>query len=127
MRYKDSILKCCKLFLLSGLYLSFFAVQIFYNFDIASAKRNQHTCIKIASDTAAATSHSFFHLAQFSSKANIRLNKRFEPVSIPECQVPVFECSCIPYIPQKWGIQPAPFFQDAVHHTAPLRGPPVIA
>ncbi|MES2332293.1 MAG: hypothetical protein V4539_21980 [Bacteroidota bacterium] len=108
------------------LYLLFFAVQVFFNFDVAQKK-------PLAQNTAFAKSsagHSK-NLQHYKSKphstSKIRLNKRFQPTTIPGI---FHDLADVPVLYAQ--LKPVPLSQGNLYSlvflsTHSLRGPPVIA
>ncbi len=110
------------------LYVLFFTVQIFFNFDTGSRS------LIIGENS--------FHTGFFKSltkenvkqgevktpaKTKIRLNKRFQPSSVPG--VPVFKTEILPNFgePAQTILCTANLHASVFHYTHSLRGPPVVA
>lgn len=111
-----------------AVYLLFFTVQIFFNIDVSS-----HSF---------ATSHNAVHQGSFQKKhpetvkqrdaktvfkEKIRLNKRFEPSSIP-CTIATFAASPVQYTePLTIGLFKRNYYSSVPLKACSLRGPPVVA
>lgn len=128
MKAKLTISKFLKVFLISGLYLSFFAVQLFFNFDLANTQKSLSRGFALYnSDGGNNSAHSFYQKSSVTSKANIRLNKRFVPKSFPVCIAPVIEIGMFYYMPDKLGHYYEQSLLSTIRLSALLRGPPAIA
>ena len=108
------------------IYLMFFAVQLFFNFDIAqrSALLNYSTITKVESGHKTVVHQG---KSKPTATSKIRLNKRFQPSSIPAI------LDCIPdqpvyYAPLKpVALTRGSLYQFDFYSAHTLRGPPVIA
>ncbi len=127
MKTKLNIFKFFKIFLVSGLYLSFFAVQLFFNFDLANSRKSNSENVAYQNLETGSQAHAFYQKASVSSKANIRLNKRFEPKSFPVCIAPVIEIGLFYYTPKKLGHFYEQRLISKIKLSTLLRGPPSIA
>lgn len=128
MRTKNTILKLLKVFLISGLYFSFFAVQVLYNFDLANShKYNSGQFESKISKVGSKTVDFFYQKSTLTDKANIRLNKRFEPNSVVVCNVPIIEICVIHYMPEKLGHYNEQHLISTIPLSSLLRGPPAFA
>ena len=116
-----------KIFLISGLYLSFFAVQLFFNFDLANSQKRYSTSAEQYHQNTISKGHSVFQKSTVTSKANIRLNKRFEPKSFQVVITPVIEIGSYYYMPFELGLYSEYNFNSNIRLSASLRGPPSIA
>lgn len=116
-----------KVFLVTGIYLSFFAVQILYNFDLANSQKSNSECLSFNHLESGHQNTSFFQKPSVSSKANIRLNKRFEPKSFPYCIAAVIEIGFIYLSPNNLAHWDEQSFISHINLSTPLRGPPSIA
>ena len=112
--------------LLSLVYIAFFAVQFFFNFDFPAgsgfASVNpfaSSSVLQYQPGITKAAGHS-------SKKISFRLNKRFQPQSLPACDVVITEA------PERYICSVAPLCYHKVFITAcilinrTLRGPPVV-
>ncbi len=127
MKAKKTIYKLLKVFLISGLYISFFAVQLFFNFDLANSQKRYSTSTELHHQDAISKGHSVFQKATVTSKANIRLNKRFEPKSFQVVITPVIEIGSYYYMPLELGLFSENNFTSYNRISTFLRGPPSIA
>jgi len=127
MKAKQTITKFLKVFLVTGLYFSFFAVQLFFNFDLASSPKNYLGSGSFHHQVAGARGFYCFQKTSVSAKANIRLNKRFEPNSVPDCITPVFEVVLFLYLPDNVGCYYNNAIPSTIKSSAFLRGPPAVA
>lgn len=127
MKQKLNIFSFFKIFLLSGLYLSFFIVQLFFNFDLANNQKSNLDNVGYQSIETGLQSHAFYQKPTVSSKANIRLNKRFEPKSFPYCFAPIIEIDFIYLSPINLAQCGEQSFISHINLSTPLRGPPSIA
>jgi hypothetical protein len=127
MKARQTIFKLMKVFLISGLYLSFFAVQLCFNFDLASAQINNSRTLSLQNKGARTQPHAFNQKSSISAKTNIRLNKRFEPKSFPYSFAPVIEIGFIYLLPKNLGHYYEQRFISHINLSTSLRGPPSIA
>ena len=111
-------------FLVTTLYTAFFAVQLFFNFDLSSSKNNppNYTVQRISAQKQATTVCKY--QKSVSVKNNIRLNKRFQPSNIPYCAFPELAVNVTYHEPIVCKI-----YKEALSNSASLssylRGPPV--
>ncbi|MBY0480589.1 MAG: hypothetical protein K2Q21_04470 [Chitinophagaceae bacterium] len=118
--------KIVKSALVSVLYLAFFTVQLFFNFDLHGAV-NKKPYTNTASSASKIERETSFVLRPFIiSKSNNRLNKRFEPESIPECIVPSVFVSFSYYEPEILGSLYRITTLSIFPHTIEQRGPPCL-
>ena len=109
---------------LAFVYIAFFAVQLFFNFDLSS---NAIVCYgktpsAVASNKLQAAVHLLTH--KHSKKPVFRLNKRFQPQNLPSCNyavtnAPVLFLAALPAAAYCNVILPADYVI-----TLSLRGPP---
>lgn len=124
---KSIITKLLKLSLISGIYLSFFVVQLFFNFDFSSSPKKNSLWLSYHNSISLKKGITYFQNSTISVKANIRLNKRFEPNSIPDCIAPVIEIIIFYNMPEKLGIYREQSLLSSIKLSELLRGPPSIA
>ena len=127
MKANKTIYKLLKVFLIAGLYLSFFAVQLFFNFDLANSQKRYSSRTELEHKNDHPNGIALFQKSNFTSKANIRLNKRFEPKSFQVVITPVIEIGLYFYMPQVLGQFSENNFTSNICISAFLRGPPSIA
>jgi hypothetical protein len=108
------------------IYLMFFAVQLFFNFDIAqrSALQNYSAITKVVSGHKTAIHQDD---SRPTCKTKIRLNKRFQPSTIPVILNGAPE-KPLCYAPLKQvALTTSSLYQFNFYSAHTLRGPPVIA
>ena len=128
MKTRQTITQFLKVFLIIGIYLSFFAVQLFFNFDLSKSQKSNFGRIALHNqDATGSKGHTLYQKSSITAKANIRLNKRFEPKSIPDCIAPVFEICFFFYSPKKIGYNFDQSLLASNKLVVLLRGPPAIA
>lgn len=127
MNTRQTISQFFKVFLIIGIYLSFFSVQLFYNFDLSRYQKSNFGRISIHNSDAGAKGNASYQKSSFTAKANIRLNKRFEPKSIHDCIAPVYEIPFFFYLPEKIGDNYDQRLLSSIRLSVLLRGPPAIA
>jgi hypothetical protein len=127
MKTKQTIFKFLKSFLVIGIYLSFFAVQLLYNFDLANSQKSRSERFAFNSVDSGHQCQDYFQKSSFSSKANIRLNKRFEPNSFADCIAPVIEICLFFHTPEKLGFCYEVHLLSSIELSVLLRGPPSVA
>ena len=127
MKAKQNILKLLKVVLVTSIYLSFFAVQLLYNFDLANTQKSSSERLFFNQVDLGSKSHSNFQKSTVASKANIRLNKRFEPKSFADCVTPVTEICLFFHTPEKLGICYEVNLSSSIKFSVLLRGPPSVA
>jgi hypothetical protein len=128
MKAKQTIADFLKVFLITGLYLSFFAVQLFFNFDLSNTKKTFSAEFGFHhSNVNGKKVLNSYQNSSVSAKANIRLNKRFEPKSIPFFIAPVTEINLFLYMPEKLGHYFEESVLSSIQLSSLLRGPPAIA
>lgn len=127
MKAKQTITKFLKVFLVTGLYLSFFTVQLLFNFDLANTQKASSGVFAIHHQGHGNSSHAVYKNPSVTAKANIRLNKRFEPNSIPDCIAPVIEICLFYHMPEKLGHYYEQSILSTTKLSAFLRGPPANA
>jgi hypothetical protein len=107
------------------LYISFFTVQLFFNFDIANHFNSTDLLFSknIASTKTSALSK---EKKAKGKKQSIRLNKRFEPKAMPAYNVVVIKSPCR-YLGTKLFVSPADVFIPAPFLLSQsFRGPPSV-
>lgn len=124
MKTRQTITQFLKVFLILGIYLSFFAVQLFFNFDLSRSQKSTVGRIALQNQDTGSTGHAWYQKSSITAKANIRLNKRFEPKSIPDCIAPVFEICFFFYSPEKLGYNYNQSLLTSNKLVVLLRGPP---
>lgn len=127
MKAKQPIINFLKIFLVAGIYLSFFAVQFCYNFDLANSQKSRPDSLSYNELNSSKKVRHFYQKASVESKANIRLNKRFEPKSFATCITPVTEVCSFFHTPEKLEFCYEEHLQSSIQVSALLRGPPSIA
>ncbi len=108
------------------LYTAFFAVQLFFNFDLSSQKNNSASYAVQHISTQHHTAPVFEYQKSVSAKTNIRLNKRFQPSSIPDCLFPEFAVN-VTYNEPAFSNLYKEALSNSVSLSSYLRGPPVAA
>lgn len=127
MKSKQTIFKFLKSFLVIGIYLSFFSVQLLYNFDLANSQKSRSERFTFNSLDSGHQSHGYFQKSSIASKANIRLNKRFEPNSFADCITSVIEICLFFHTPEKLGFCYEEHLLSSIKLSVLLRGPPAVA
>lgn len=127
MNAKQTISKFLKILLVTGIYFSFFAVQLLYNFDLANSQKNNSGQFESKISKEGSKTVSFYQKSTLTYKANIRLNKRFEPNSLVVCNVPIIEICVIHYMPEKLGHYNEQYLISTIPLSSLLRGPPAFA
>ena len=108
---------------ITTVYLAFFIVQCIYNFDTSNAiVKKHHTQLKEINSN---LQHTFSVVKQHhSSKKNIRLNKRFQPETLP-ASITTVSAPEIVFIENYFS-----FYKEEVYttvfNTTTLRGPPAV-
>lgn len=110
------------------LYVAFFFVQLLFNFDFSVyQKSNDSTSFTESIQNTNSKQHILKQAKTSIAKNNIRLNKRFEPKSIGDCDFPVV----VLFVKYTSQISSGAYYGTAVLRsfllTQSLRGPPVIA
>ncbi len=109
------------------LYLAFFTVQLFFNFDLHSTANKKLTSSVDYSSFKIKKGSFFITKSNVLSKSNNRLNKRFEPKSIGEC-VPLFvSFSYCYYGTETFGYYYRINFLSDFPYSNGKRGPPAFA
>lgn len=127
MKAKQTIFKFLKAFLVIGIYISFFAVQLLYNFDLANSQKSRSESLTFNSVDSGHQSHGYSQKSSIATKANIRLNKRFEPNSFAVCITPVTEICLFVHTPEKLGFCYEVNLLSSIKFSVLLRGPPSVA
>jgi hypothetical protein len=127
MKVKKAISKLMKVFLVSGLYFSFFAVQLFFNFDVANSQKSYLSRLAFGNQDTTTKGHFHSQKTSVASKENIRLNKRFEPKSLQVVNAPLIEIYSIYYKPLVLGLFDQENLYSCIRLSSFLRGPPAIA
>ncbi len=126
MAYKKHIYGLMKGLLLAALYTAFFAVQLFFNFDLSSQKNNSIIYAVQHISTQHHAAPVFKYQKSVTAKSNIRLNKRFQPSSIPDCLFPEFAVN-VKYNEPAVSNLYKEALSNSVSLSSYLRGPPVAA
>jgi hypothetical protein len=111
------------------LYISFFTVQLFFNFDIATAQPANGTSVSFHQNSKGKNNLSVVRKAGFPSdkKVTIRLNKRYQPRTAITCS-PLIVQPIICLISSKLHVHySAGFIPSSIPPAHSLRGPPVVA
>lgn len=126
--YKKNILFIFSRFYLLLLYIPFFIVQGFFNFDTQGSHNTKtfNTSISVRSKTQQGVSY-FNTNKSPDKKAGIRLNKRFQPKNAPILISPSFELAVYFIKANLFDTYTDPLFSPAHFLTKKLRGPPIIA
>jgi hypothetical protein len=108
------------------LYVSFFIVQLFFNFDIANHS-NANTFLSFNKSAAYQSLSILKANKEKGKKQTIRLNKRFEPKAIPAYNIIIEKPSLCyletkPFVSNSFVVVHAPFLLSQS-----FRGPPVVA
>jgi hypothetical protein len=110
----------------TAVYLAFFLVQLFFNFEIASNAKmsfQKTSSLSIAKSSGASVRHSAAHPDK---KTTFRLNKRFQPQAAPVCVLFTTKAP-VRYIPSKFTNAYYGYFIPVVTPCSlSLRGPPVV-
>jgi hypothetical protein len=110
------------------LYVSFFAVQLFFNFDIAN-NPGSITCGSLYKTASVGHQYASVHKTNPAKdkKPSIRLNKRFSPKDIPAYN-PFIVQSPVYYLTEKLFVAaPGVFIPATFLLSQSFRGPPVVA
>ncbi len=122
-------LKTHKIFsttLLTAVYTAFFAVQVFFNFDIASNAKISFASLVSASAAKSKTVSVQKNTSHSPQATNFRLNKRFQPQHAPALQVIITEAP-VKYITSTDPISYRKIFIPAILPISrSLRGPPFV-
>ena len=120
---RKQVYNLLKAFPVVAIYTAFFAVQLFFNFDLCSQKDNTATnAVQNISVQHHATSCVKYQKS-ITAKNNIRLNKRFQPSSIPDCVFPVIAVIVKYNVPAVCNIY-VEALSNTISLSAYLRGPP---
>ncbi len=128
MLFKKQAYFLFKGILVAGLYVAFFFVQLFFNFDLSSSqKQNAQTYVSQNEKGQQSDQHTIKINKTNSVKKNIRLNKRFQPSGSLDFNFPAVN----PIVKYCTPISIDFNYQEAILNTvtlsASLRGPPAIA
>jgi hypothetical protein len=107
-------------------YISFFTVQLFYNFDIASHPGNIITSASFQKNEVLKNNHAVAKKAAFPSekKENFRLNKRYQPRTVVCCDAFVLKpVTCFVFSKQHVHYSTG-FIPFSIPRAHSLRGPP---
>lgn len=128
MLLKKEIYKPLRGLFTACLYIAFFTVQLFFNFDLQASQAHDLQGNLFQNVVAQNTSHQFFkQKVSVTGKTNVRLNKRFEPESIADCEVPSITISFVRNAPLSLAYYYNDAILSAVTLSISLRGPPVLA
>jgi len=123
---RKQVYNLLKAFPVVAIYTAFFAVQLFFNFDLSSQKNNSIIYAVQHISTQHHAAPVFKYQKSVTAKTNIRLNKRFQPSSIPDCLFPELTVNVRYKEPAVSSL-----YKEALSNTVSLsfylRGPPVIA
>ena len=109
------------------MYLLFFTVQIFFNLDTGSRTLSPYTAVYSVSHTALSAKNSKQDVAKSPAKSKIRLNKRYEPSSIPPLAVVVTERPVVYITSVKIRFYKNDFYHFVFLSSQSQRGPPFVA
>jgi len=109
--------------LLASVYVAFFAVQCIYNFDVSNTVTKAYSVqIKKADDK----QQQYLSVAsqQHPAKKNIRLNKRFQPETLPVI-IPTINAPLIVFSEKAVADYREAVYTSSIYQTF-LRGPPAV-
>jgi len=109
------------------MYLLFLSVQIFFNLDIAQRSSPGEAQFHLANLTTAHKESAKQLTGKTSFNPKIRLNKRFQPSSIPATFIAIAEISLDYARPEQTGLCDSNLYGSVFLYTHTLRGPPVVA
>lgn len=114
--------------LVSCLYVTFFFVQLCYNFDFSSAQKHSFDNNVYQKISDQPSQHHPLQIKKAdASKKNIRLNKRFHPSDFPDFDFPDFDIITKYYTQISIGHNYQEALLNTITLTASFRGPPAIA
>lgn len=114
--------------LVACLYVAFFFVQLFFNFDFSSSQKNNSQTYFYQNVKGQQRDQRVIQIQRINSaKTNIRLNKRFQPSNFPDCNFPEVDLIVKYYTQISIGFNYQEALLNTVTHSASLRGPPAIA
>jgi hypothetical protein len=109
--------------LLASVYLAFFAVQCVYNFDVSNLAAKEYFGQQLKTETK--NQHPFSVTSQqHTAKKNIRLNKRFQPETLPAI-VSIVDTPSITYAEKTFFFYNEKAYTATIYQTS-LRGPPAV-
>jgi hypothetical protein len=122
---RQNILSCFTKAIVLPLYVSFFIVQLFFNFDIANHSSNNPFFAPYKITTHRSSSVDKTNKGK-SVQQTIRLNKRFEPQTVPAYNNIVIK-SPVDYLDKNNYVSYAAFIPASFLLPQSFRGPPVVA
>ena len=111
---------------IAGLYAAFFAVQLFFNFDLSINQRTNFT-VQSAHYNNGITKQLTQTQKSVSTKKNIRLNKRFHPSAVEINNEPITSTFNSFYTKVKLCHSRNQNLLNSISLSTPFRGPPAIA
>jgi hypothetical protein len=115
-----------KMLSIAGLYSAFFAVQLFFNFDLSINQRINFADQLVHSSSGINKQHTQTQKS-VSVKKNIRLNKRFHPSAVEINNEPFTSIISSFYTKIDLGHSTNQNLLNSISLSTPFRGPPAIA
>lgn len=109
------------------MYLLFLTVQVFFNLDIVQRSPTRQAQFHLANLTTTHKESVKQLTAKTSFSPKIRLNKRFQPSSIPSAFIAIAEILLDYARPEQIGLCDSNLYGAVFLYTHTLRGPPVVA
>ncbi len=119
--------KSLSLILQSAVYLAFFSVQFFYNFDGQGHSKVIPGVVSASVSSSKANVSLEKSKGNSTQKVNFRLNKRFQPKQLAES---ISLDTAAPYqylVSPKLGLFCSQYLPSNIHNSHTLRGPPSVA